>query len=263
MEPGFSSLLYTRPWLYEIVFPDAEETVVGMCRAAFARYLEVPPRSVVDFGCGTGRHLQALARTIPEAWGVDLLESNIGYARERRPALTWQVGDMRTARLGRTFDAVTCFGNAISYLLADDDLRGGVATFAAHAHPGTLLLLDALNASCYLDGDGFRERIEGRVQHPEFTADSVSVHALDRTARILRRTRTWTIPGQRDIVDRAAYRLLYPEEARHLLEAGGFEVVGLYDNRQFRSSDLTGTISSGPDVGGMRGRKLFAFARRR
>ena len=47
MEPGFSSLLYTRPWLYEVVLPDAEETVAGMCRVAFARYLEGPPRSVM------------------------------------------------------------------------------------------------------------------------------------------------------------------------------------------------------------------------
>jgi hypothetical protein len=30
---------------------------------------------------------------------------------------------MRTVRLGRTFDLVTSFGNALSYALLDEDLR--------------------------------------------------------------------------------------------------------------------------------------------
>jgi hypothetical protein len=41
-------------------------------------------------------------------------------------------------------------------------------------------------------------------------------------------------------------------------------VVGLHDNRRFEDSDLTGAPGAGPDdVGGMGGRKLYAFARRR
>src|SRR5262245_7816310 len=193
--PAFRSLLYSEPRLYDLVFPDADERLAGMCRAAFARYLPAPPRSLLDVGCGTGRNLEALARTVAECWGLELMAENVAYARAVRPQLTVVAGDMRTARLGRTFGAVISTGNA----LTDADLIRTVATYAVHAEPGGLLIVDALNAHAYLEGDGFRERIESRVDTPEFAATSVALHALDRDRRILSRTRTWHIPGREPV----------------------------------------------------------------
>jgi SAM-dependent methyltransferase len=257
-DPSFRSLLYDEPRLYDLAFPD--DTVVPMCHEACRRWLPVAPRSALDVGCGTGRHLEALARTVPDCWGVDLLESNVAYARATRPGLRVIQGDMRNVRLGRTFDLVTSFGNALSYALTDEDLRRTAETYAAHARRGTLLVVDALNARAYLDGGGFRERIEGRLDTPDFTATSVSVHALDRAARRLTRRRTWTIPGRPPVEDRAEYRLLEPDELRALLEHAGFAIRALHDNRGFRASDLRGTPKSASDVGGMGGRKLYAAA---
>jgi len=152
---------------------------------------------------------------------------------------------------------------SLSYALTDADLALTMDTYAAHARAGALLIVDVLNARSYLDGDGFMERTEGCVDTPEFRATSVSMHSLDRAIRILRRTRVWQIAGRPSVEDYAEYRLVYPDEVVRLLEAAGFESVELYDNREFRSSDLTGTISAAPDLAGMRGRKLYAFARRR
>jgi len=197
MDARVHNLLYDNPRLYDIVFPDAGETELAMCRTAFSRWLAAPPQSALDLGCGTAMNLE------------------------------------------RTF-----------------------ATFAAHAHPGTLLLFDLLNARCYLEGDGFQERVDGKVDTPEFSATTVSIHTLDRDARLLARTRTWRIPGQPDVVDHAEYRLIYPEEARRLAEGAGFEWLAGYDNREFRESGLTGTIKATPDCAGMHGRKLYAFARK-
>jgi len=109
MEPGFRSLLYAEPRLYDLVFPDADGSVGRMCREAFERYLPAPPPSALDIGCGTGRHLEALAETVAECWGVDLLETNVAYGRAVRPRLHVLQGDMRTVRLGRVFDLVTSF----------------------------------------------------------------------------------------------------------------------------------------------------------
>jgi SAM-dependent methyltransferase len=256
--PPFTSLLYSEPRLYDLAFP--ADTVGPMCLEACRRWLPAPPRSTLDVGCGTGRHLAALAATVPECWGVDLLPSNV--ARATRPGLRVVQGDMRTVRLGRTFDLVTSFGNALSYALTDDDLRRTAETYAAHAHGGALLIVDALNARAYLDGGGFRERLEGRLDTPEFTATSVAVHALDRAARRLTRTRTWTIPGRPPVEDHAEYRLLEPDELRALLARAGFAVKALHDNREFRDTDLAGAPAAVADIGGMGGRKLYAVAQR-
>ena len=155
------------------------------------------------------------------------------------------------------------WGNALSYALTNDDLIRTVESFAAHTQAGALLIADVLNARCYLQGDGFQRRIEGTVDTPEFKATSVSMHSLDQSSRVLKRRRVWHIPGRPDVEDYAEYRLLYPEELRRLLETSGFEVAGMYDNRRFMDSDLAGTITAVPDIGGMRGRKLYAFARKR
>ncbi len=263
MDAKIKSLLYDEPRLYDLVFPDADDTMGTMCRSAFERYLPAPPTSVLDVGCGTGRPLESLSKTIAECWGVDYMETNVAYARTARPQLVIHQGDMRAIRLGRTFDVVTCFGNALSYALTNDDLIRTVETFAAHAHGGALLIVDVLNARCYLDGDGFQRRIEGAVDTPEFKATAVSMHSLDRRFRLLKRTRVWRIPGRPNVEDYAEYRLVYPEELRRLLETRGFEVAGIYDNREFMPTDLAGTVTATPDIGGMRGRKLYAFARKR
>jgi SAM-dependent methyltransferase len=260
--PAFRSLLYREPRLYDLIFPDADESIGRMVLTAIDRWLSAVPRSMLDLGCGTGRLLQTLAKTVPDCYGVDLLESNIVYARSVRPGITFCLGDMRAVRLGRTFDLVTCLGNALSYALTDDELMDTLRTFAAHAHGGALLVVDPLNARAYLDGHGFQERIEGRVDAPGFKATSLSLHELDRQTRVLKRTRTWHIVGQADVEDYAEYRLLLPEEIQRLLETAGFEVLGMYDNREFQPTDLAGRIIVGPDIGGMRGRKLYVFARR-
>ena len=63
--------------------------------------------------------------------------------------------------------------------------------------------------------------------------------------------------------DYAEYRLLYPEELERGLDAAGFTMLALFDNREFRPSDLRGSTPRASDPGGMGGRKLYAFARRR
>ena len=37
----------------------------------------------------------------------------------------------------------------------------------------------------------------------------------------------------------------------------------MYDNREFEPTDLTGRIAAGPDIAGLRGRKLYVFAHKR
>jgi SAM-dependent methyltransferase len=262
MDRSVRSLLYTRPRLYDLVFPDADETELRMVLTAIDRFGDGAPRSALDLGCGTALNLERVARTVPDCWGVDFLPSNVDYARSVRPQLTLAVGDMRAVRLGRTFDLVMCFGNALSYALTDADLAATAATFAAHCRPGGLLMVDALNARSYFDGE-FSPRVEGRVDAPEFSATSVSTLTLDRAARRMTRTRVWHIAGEPDVEDRAEYRLLEPDELRGLVAGAGFDVLAMYDNRDFRASDLTGAGRAAADVAGMRGRKLYLFARRR
>jgi SAM-dependent methyltransferase len=51
-------------------------------------------------------------------------------------------GDARTARLGRTFDAVISLFHVVSYQTSDDDVASMFATAAEHLRPGGIFLFD-------------------------------------------------------------------------------------------------------------------------
>lgn len=234
------NLLYRQPELYEVVYPEPDEETPNMCRRMFARFLPAAPHSILDIGCGTGRDLAALVKDGAEGFGVDALPEMIAYAQKVRPQCRWQVGDMQTVRLGRTFDAILCMGSAFMYALSNQAVAHTLATFAAHAHRGTLLILDLNNAASYLGGSGFRERKEFVVDTPQFKAHGVALHSFDRRRQLLVRRRTWTIVGQAPVEDYCEYRLFLPAELTQLLAGSGFGVVGMFDNMQLRDTDLSG-----------------------
>jgi SAM-dependent methyltransferase len=71
--------------------------------------------------------------------GVDLSPAMLTHAQGVNPEVEYVPGDIRTVRLGRTFDAVLLH-DAIAYLTTLDDLRAGLQTVAAHLPPGGVLL---------------------------------------------------------------------------------------------------------------------------
>jgi SAM-dependent methyltransferase len=240
MDPTVRNLLYREPWLYEVIYPEPHDETPSMCRRMFSRYMRAPPASILDIGCGTGRDLASLSRDGADCLGVDFLPEMVEFARKMRPQLRFEVGDMRSLRVGQTFDVVLCMGSALMYSLTDGDLRATFRTFAAHAHPGTLLVLDLNNAASYLAGGGFVAEREIRVDAPSFRAVARVKNTLDRRRQMLVRTRVWNIQGREEIVDHCQYRLILPAELEHLASEVGFRVVGIFDNKELEDSDLSG-----------------------
>ena len=70
---------------------------------------------------------------------VDLSPDMIAVSRELNPELEHIQGDMRTVRLGRTFDAVLIH-DAIAYMTTEEDLGSAIETAAAHLEPGGMAL---------------------------------------------------------------------------------------------------------------------------
>lgn len=95
-------------------------------------------RHLLELGVGGGNNLSHLTPYF-DATAVDLSEAMLAHSRRLNPAVEHLVGDMRTVRLGRPFDAVLVH-DAISYMLTEDDLRAAFATAAAHLKPGGVFI---------------------------------------------------------------------------------------------------------------------------
>ncbi len=95
----------------------------------------------LDVACGTGRHLEFLSREHSTV-GVDDSREMLRVARRRLPRVRFVLGDMRTFRLNRRFDVVSCLFSAIGHLGTRSDVQRTFANFADHLNPGGVAIVE-------------------------------------------------------------------------------------------------------------------------
>lgn len=114
----------------------AEEA--GLYRSALLETGVGPLRTLLELGSGGGNNASHL-RGWFEMTLVDLAPGMLEVSRALNPTCEHVEGDMRTVRLGRTFDAVFIH-DAISYMTSEADLRRALETAFLHCRPGGVAL---------------------------------------------------------------------------------------------------------------------------
>jgi SAM-dependent methyltransferase len=98
--------------------------------ASLLRAADPPTRTVRELGSGGGNNAFHLKREFQMTL-ADVSEDMLAVSRELNPDCEHVRGDMRTLRLGRSFDAVFVH-DAIDYMTTEADLRRAVATAYEH-----------------------------------------------------------------------------------------------------------------------------------
>lgn len=122
------------PWYHLVDPPEDHADEVACFLEAFAGSVDGPLVTLLELGAGAGNnasHLKArFACTL-----TDLSEPMLALSRTRNPDCEHVAGDMRTLRLGRTFDAVLAH-DGITYMTSEADLRAAIDTAFVHTRPG-------------------------------------------------------------------------------------------------------------------------------
>jgi hypothetical protein len=122
------------PW-YRLLDPPADHLDEAMWfQAAFERTALPRPETLLELGAGGGHtalHLKQSFRCVL----TDLSEKMVALSRELNPDCEHVVGDMRTLRLGRTFDVILVH-DAVAYMTTEDDLIAAARTAFVHTRPG-------------------------------------------------------------------------------------------------------------------------------
>ncbi len=154
-----------------------------------------PRARMLDLGCGGGHLLSHFTRHFATE-AVDISPQMLEISQGLNPNTIHHLGDMRTIRLGRTFDVVTIH-DAVNYMVTEADLRAAIETAHAHLDPGGLVLLAP---DCLLDTfagsrvvDWTRETDDSNVTFIEYiaqptpeatTLESVFVFIINRDGEI-------------------------------------------------------------------------------
>jgi SAM-dependent methyltransferase len=95
--------------------------------------------SLLDVGCGTGKHLHYLRRRFGDVAGVEPAPAMRAIASARLDGIRIHDGDLDTLDIGRTYDAVTCMFSVIGYA---SSLATAIGRMAAHVNPGGVLVIE-------------------------------------------------------------------------------------------------------------------------
>jgi SAM-dependent methyltransferase len=111
---------------------------VDFLEKAFRRF-HVVPKTILDIGCGTGNHDLPLARRGYQVTGIDQSREMLSLARKKAAAsrlrLRFVRADMRSFRLGRTFDVALCMFGAFGYMLTERHALQALRNIRTHLRP--------------------------------------------------------------------------------------------------------------------------------
>lgn len=98
-------------------------------------------KTLLDLGCGTGKHDMLFQKKGYLTTGVDLSQDMIKRAKAQFD-LPFVHGDIRTVQLHKKFDVVVSLFHVMSYQTANNDLQNVFKTAKSHLEKGGLFIFD-------------------------------------------------------------------------------------------------------------------------
>ena len=213
------------PWFHLLTHPKDYAEEADFTMQLIEAVVDGEARTLLELGSGGGNNASYLKRRF-ECTLTDLSPEMLELSRTLNPECEHLEGDMRTLRLGRTFDAVFVH-DAIAYITTEDDLRATIETAAAHARAGGVVVLTPDTTAERLregtehgghdddDGRGLRYVMWTHAAEPGETTYEAEFAILLRE------------PGQPTRVEYDRHVLgVFPEATwRRLIEAAGLELM--------------------------------------
>jgi len=135
---------------YDLLYQDKDYAAEAEYVSSHIRNSAPDATRILELGCGTGAHAEYLARMGYTVHGVDMSEAMLVRAESRRALLppdlaarmSFSMGDVRTVRTGKTYDAVISLFHVMSYQNSNEDLAAAFATAKVHLENNGVFLFD-------------------------------------------------------------------------------------------------------------------------
>lgn len=186
--------------------------------------------TVLNLGCGSGRHDRLLHEKGYAVTGVDLSEEMLASARQNAAStdLSYVHGDIRNVRLDSRFDTVISLFHVMSYQTLNEDLAAAMTTARHHLKPDGVFIFDCWYGPAVLSDrpvvrvkDIENEaihltRIAEPVMHPNENIVDVNYHVF---------VRDLSSGAVEEIRESHRMRYLFMPEIKLLAAAAGLEIT--------------------------------------
>jgi len=220
---------------YNLLYADKDYAAEAAYVVRHIRRVSPAAASILELGCGTGRHAHHFAGHGFKLHGVDLSQEMVEVARSNQqpedPKIVFEVGDVRSVRLGRQFDCVISLFHVMSYQTSNEDIRNAFRTAAEHTATGGVFLFDCWYGPGVLT-DPPVVRVK-RVASDDLTIMRIAEPTVDSMANTvnvdyLLRVQEKTPPSERWISESHRMRYFFAPEIELLLGEVGFRPLGVY-----------------------------------
>jgi len=102
------------------------------------------PKTLLDMGCGTGRHLEEFVKRGLKCDGFDLSSEMLSHARERLEGTEVGLtqGSLTDFENGKQYDMVVSMFAVMGYLIENSQLAAGLETARKHLKEGGIFIFD-------------------------------------------------------------------------------------------------------------------------
>ena len=236
--PATAKSVYQFPRYYAIGYRWNTEAECDFLEACVSAHRSRKASTMLDIGCGAGRHLLGMAKRGYTVSGFDVRPEMVAYvqqqAKDAQLPVDARVADIRDMNLSGRHDLAVCLMDTFRYLLTNDDIIRHFREIAEHLTPGGLYVTDFWIPAKWdqTANEIYQwEQTEGRttvkvfyLQHPE-TIDPVAQTFEDELVFVVDdRGEHHEIRGER-----TRTRLILPQEFRALVDASGaFDVADTF-----------------------------------
>lgn len=220
---------------YDLLYRDKDYAGEAAYVLSLIRKYRPRCRTILNLGCGTGRHDLQFAQRGQRMTGVDLSADMLKTARTLvtrvpRNQLRFVRGNVQSVRLRQRFDAVVSLFHVVNYQTTNADLQAMFQTARRHLAPGGLFVFDCIYGPTVL-----REGVSANLKKME-----------DERIRIVRRGRSVLYPNENrfdvhyrltvrnksngrcgEINETHRIRYLFCPEIVHWLSEAGLDLVQL------------------------------------
>ena len=225
--------------LYDLLNKDKDyEGEARQISKTLQKYGIINGASVLNLGCGTGKHDHILAKMGYEMTGVDMSQEMVDIALN--PLVKGGVGDshflqgdIRSIDLNKKFDAVISMFHVMSYQNTNEDVEAGFKTAFNHLVEGGVFLFDCWYGPAVLsEKPENRERIVEndelkvvRIATPELK-EKENIVVVNYDFKVIEKDKGETI----EFSEKHNMRYFFIPEIKFFMKNCGFDVISVESN---------------------------------